>query len=596
MSDEFKPVSVKKRSFLDEEPDYDHLDVTHPSGDEDDDVAKKGETSEIQYTQYILGTLLVRLVAARCIRSVQKKSGMFDRYGRDGGSTNAFGEISFLGQTQRTSQIYDSVDPSWPRNEEYYFDVSLPVPKLAAVEVNESNNKSHLGGRESKEPRIEAPKPILSVCLMHTEKNKNMAAFQGKGSKKGKGKQTTEIIVEEEPVFIGYAFVDLRPVITGQIACFDQWLPLRGGDNITGEVRIVCEYDPSDPPVRPGDRIKLNGFSRARDLFPIATSSTFLVDDVQGDEIVLSYTSPEGWLCTFQVHRYMIICAERHQAALELYQDQILEIAEKLKYSPIVNTVRGAVDRLPDEGLVNLGVEVATNGFALLARWFDGGIDTVVGDIVYATNLDGSHLPGLSNYHREVETEDGSEDEDEFILGAKGTKKDVEGPDELTAQEPLPGMPPCPITGQLMRDPGKYITLFLFCYANCNYIFLTCVCATAPFAQLMPSVVAGDGHTYERVAITRWLQTSDISPLTGSRLPHKELVPNYLLISSLSAASSPKRATPNADKKLEPTTDLSLAPADNKATSMPDEPQENLLQTTSPNGDDQVPDVISILR
>ena len=50
-------------------------------------------------------------------------------------------------------------------------------------------------------------------------------------------------------------------------------------------------------------------------------------------------------------------------------------------------------------------------------------------------------------------------------------------------------------------------------------------------------VVAGDGHTYERAAIARWLQSSDKSPLTGSLLPHKELVPNYVLMSSLEEAS-----------------------------------------------------------
>ena len=46
-------------------------------------------------------------------------------------------------------------------------------------------------------------------------------------------------------------------------------------------------------------------------------------------------------------------------------------------------------------------------------------------------------------------------------------------------------------------------------------------------------VVAADGHTYERAAIARWLGQSDKSPLTGSILSHKDLVPNYMLLSSL---------------------------------------------------------------
>jgi hypothetical protein len=46
------------------------------------------------------------------------------------------------------------------------------------------------------------------------------------------------------------------------------------------------------------------------------------------------------------------------------------------------------------------------------------------------------------------------------------------------------------------------------------------------------------GHTYERYAIARWLKTSDKSPLTGGVLPHKELVPNYGLLSSLQDTAS----------------------------------------------------------
>ena len=49
----------------------------------------------------------------------------------------------------------------------------------------------------------------------------------------------------------------------------------------------------------------------------------------------------------------------------------------------------------------------------------------------------------------------------------------------------------------------------------------------------MDPVVAADGHTYERRAITRWLTTSNKSPKTGSVLFHNELVPNYGLMSSI---------------------------------------------------------------
>ncbi|KAL1515189.1 hypothetical protein AB1Y20_004250 [Prymnesium parvum] len=57
----------------------------------------------------------------------------------------------------------------------------------------------------------------------------------------------------------------------------------------------------------------------------------------------------------------------------------------------------------------------------------------------------------------------------------------------------------CPITGEVMIDP----------------------------------VFAADGQTYERVAIEGWLQAHGTSPITGAVLPHKELVSNYSMRSTI---------------------------------------------------------------
>ena len=73
-------------------------------------------------------------------------------------------------------------------------------------------------------------------------------------------------------------------------------------------------------------------------------------------------------------------------------------------------------------------------------------------------------------------------------------------------------------------------------------------------------VVATDGHTYERSAIARWLKTSDKSPMTGSVLFYKELVPNYGLLSNVQdgadrkqkAASSPLTKRANCSVKKLP--------------------------------------------
>eukprot|EP00322_Chrysochromulina_rotalis_P005720 CAMPEP_0115838166 /NCGR_PEP_ID=MMETSP0287-20121206/5588_1 /TAXON_ID=412157 /ORGANISM="Chrysochromulina rotalis, Strain UIO044" /LENGTH=497 /DNA_ID=CAMNT_0003291683 /DNA_START=4 /DNA_END=1494 /DNA_ORIENTATION=+ len=79
-------------------------------------------------------------------------------------------------------------------------------------------------------------------------------------------------------------------------------------------------------------------------------------------------------------------------------------------------------------------------------------------------------------------------------------------PQASTARSPkrtAPPMPPkdtpsqfiCPITGEVMRDP----------------------------------VTTADGHTFERSAIERWLITSDISPMTGTMLAHKQVAPAIAL-------------------------------------------------------------------
>ena len=42
-------------------------------------------------------------------------------------------------------------------------------------------------------------------------------------------------------------------------------------------------------------------------------------------------------------------------------------------------------------------------------------------------------------------------------------------------------------------------------------------------------VIAADGHSYERVAIQRWLEMRRTSPMTGAILHHAQLVPNHRL-------------------------------------------------------------------
>ena len=42
-------------------------------------------------------------------------------------------------------------------------------------------------------------------------------------------------------------------------------------------------------------------------------------------------------------------------------------------------------------------------------------------------------------------------------------------------------------------------------------------------------MIAADGHTYERIAIEKWLTKSNQSPKTNLRLAHKTVIPNHAL-------------------------------------------------------------------
>ena len=51
--------------------------------------------------------------------------------------------------------------------------------------------------------------------------------------------------------------------------------------------------------------------------------------------------------------------------------------------------------------------------------------------------------------------------------------------------------------------------------------------------MMIDPVITADGHTYERSAITAWLQMKNTSPVTNSALPHTNLVPNFALKSAI---------------------------------------------------------------
>lgn len=579
------------------EPDYDHLDFACRQDDGDNDNqsdddgypkkphAKKQSQHDGSQSQatpseppYILGTLIVRVVAARDLppdtnNRQHHHQGIGDflfgqKGGKGSGSANPYASVKFGTSTQRTSQLYDTLDPVWPRGETMYMDVSLPLSKTSHPDPNSveeetmegkedssasgndnhsktdkngpldtqytnnnteaeappsrPHNKNHLDSTES----LDIPQPILTIGIFSARDMGKMHKNSKKGEDPRYNPSKNNHHGDSDDSFLGMTSMDLTTLLTGKRPVVDAWVPLTGG---TGSVRIVCEYETTDVAPTKGDLVKFTRFCHPADLYPVAPGRIYPVQDViDPDHVVLSYTSPEGWLCSFVVHRYMVLCVERHCGAAEACRDEWQSITEKLAYSPLVGTVADTVGRFPEEGIFGVGSTVIQGGAGLLGRWLEGGVDTIVKDVGFATNWEGQFNPGS----RQQRTSSGSSTSDEE--GANGddqntttadssgnipsqsesqtqsqpaaTRKKPPPPTSLSlpdssssTKDALPNMPSCPITSEPMIDP----------------------------------VVAADGHTYERVAIARWLQTSDKSPLTGSVLPHKELVPNYGLLSSL---------------------------------------------------------------
>mmetsp|Transcript_5915 Transcript_5915/g.11178 ORF Transcript_5915/g.11178 Transcript_5915/m.11178 type:complete len:320 (+) Transcript_5915:343-1302(+) len=310
---------------------------------------------------------------------------------------------------------------------------------------------------------------------------------------------------------MGVASLDVTSVITGKSSCIDKWLYLGGLEDVSGSVRVIVEYECAESHPRVGDKVRFHGFIEST-LCPLPKSQVFRVEHVMAnDEVILSFVTPvENWKCIIQVHRFMLISVERHVSAIERYQEELLNLTFNLANSPAADVVSETVRSLPEEGILFVGMQAAFGGLSLFERYREKGISTAVEDFVHVTNLDGKHTSSHSNYDDDMNEEGSSTEYDSIFshddISSLDRSNDVDldgsGDDESLDS----GMPCCPITGQPMRRP----------------------------------VVAADGNTYERSAIQRWLRSSDMSPLTGLKLKHKDLIPNYLLISSF---QSWKRST-----------------------------------------------------
>ena len=486
-----------------------------------------------------------------------------------------YATLSFRTQTQCTTYASDPThgpssngDYYWSRGDQSYFDVTCSSESIRLARMQQRPLKTKQNQPQPTKENDSCSKPMTQQ--QHQCRQRflppilNLSVYSRKGGPGSLNKQKVQKKnsknhddeSENDDFLVGKCSINVLRILTGKNSYFDEWCTIHDDKNIAinrhqeaGSVRVVIEYEPTDPPPRPGDLcVFANAYPLAKEVYPIpsfsiqrtvhplhstsmssfaASSLTtlssasscstmknpsvtaqpkkFRVEEVVGDHIVLSYQTPnEGWLCTFEVHRYLILCTHRHQAAVEKCREHVLDFCDNVSQSPMVETISKTVEILPDEGLVYIGAEAVGGGVSLLGHWWEIGVEGVVEDVVDGMNLDGRYSH-LSDEESDNDNSEGVLESEHGGLESHSTTSQLDSTSKTSSRianddkKALPGMPCCPITCLPMVDP----------------------------------VVAADGHTYERIAIARWFQTSNQSPLTGSVLAHLDLVPNYLLLSSL---------------------------------------------------------------
>jgi len=321
---------------------------------------------------------------------------------------------------------------------------------------------------------------------------------EGQGGKKGGKKKGSKITKHSKndgsnqgPVYVplGGCTVPVTPLLSGSCKSLDSWYPLNPNtdDPDVPKVRVQVTYRFNEDPPSTGDIMKFNGHVSPTSVVPVPVDGSFRVDDVVGDYVVLKYETEEEWECTFGVHRYCLVTEEKVKRVVDEYQRNVVEVVKKLSVSPAVGVMVEVYKKdFQDVGLMGVLSKGWLMGAPVVGKWMEEGIDKVVEDVAYATNLDG-HVR-----HDGTESDEEEDEEEMPFDPEKEERYEAEGEGEVAMQ----GMPHCPITKLPMVHP----------------------------------VVASDGHTYERKAIRRWFEGSDVSPLTGERVVSKEVVVNYSLM------------------------------------------------------------------
>ena len=476
-------------------PDPDEGFILFPEEDEDDasthfhpNVAKVRPEQDIhEEEEFILGTIIIRIVAAKGLVNPNQQANGFGGVFRNNSTpatVNPYASVKFGRTTQRTSNMYSTRNPVWPRDEVFFMDVSLPVSQVTHSPEDSSLIPDDITPLSSRNKNIKHASAILdnpyhnykqpenktlTVALFHSDNN----------NRKQKMCDEQNILGDSDDAFLGMASIDLTRLFTGKVLHFDQWLPLTGTStdiegrtnsksrmprkvgNEGASLRIMCEYEVNDLPPKTGDVCRFTRFCHPKDLYPLDPARSYRIDRVKddGNLVILSHETQEGWSLTFQVHKNMLVCEQRHISALNTAQDELQTLSERLFVSPLVTSIAETAGRVVDDGVVGIAEGILSGSAIVFDRWFKGGVDVVIRDLQDVTNIDGRHNVEGAGQHLDLNSPTSSTPSLADDDNLEGSFPDVE-------TEALPNMPSCPITGFPM------VSLFTFIFLNLMQTFL----------------------------------------------------------------------------------------------------------------------------
>ncbi|TMW57194.1 hypothetical protein Poli38472_003119 [Pythium oligandrum] len=350
--------------------------------------------------------------------------------------------------------------------------------------------------------------------------------------------------VKLDDKLIGEVTVPVLPCIMSRSSSHRAWFTLTSDEHPeAGQIQLAMHYEVGGTEPMKGDIVRVAGFGGMDYYSKLFQANTRLeVVELYQDQVVCQCKSIEGWMLSFELHRNLLYVVRRPSILRDAHSQlqsqlspvvrraqsvwqylpegrrrQLLRLYQLATYSGnvVVDVVSESMDATKKYGLyAGLTSCVQGSGTAVkkvssevlrvywkdpnarhpptrseeLARYLEGGPLKARGRIVQAFGdakvEDVVFLVPLAE-GGDFEVEESKEDE-----------SDVE--DELRRRSPLADCPEqliCPITGCPMMDP----------------------------------VVAADGHSYEREAIVQWFAASNISPMTGTKVPTTQVFPNFTL-------------------------------------------------------------------